>query len=298
MRVLISGSRGLVGSALTASLTAEGHQVVRLVHGEGRPEGDRIPWDPAAGTLDAGALEGMDAAVHLAGESLSGAWTKARKAAIVESRVAGTRLLSSALAGLSNPPKVLLSASATGYYGNRGDEVLTEESPSGAGFLAELCREWEAATQPVSAAGIRVVHPRFGMILSADGGALPTMLTPFRLGLGGRLGSGRQWMSWIALDDVVGGLQHALATEALQGPVNFGSPKPVTNAEFTRTLAGVLGRPAFLRVPATALRLALGDMADEVLLTSQRMQPAKLLQSGYAFRFPELEGALRHVLGR
>lgn len=243
-------------------------------------------------------MEARDAFVHLAGENIAaGRWTRARKARIRDSRVKVTRRLCESLAGLSQPPKVLVSASAVGYYGDRGEEVLTEESPAGMGFLSEVCRGWEAACEPAVQKGIRVVNLRTGMVLSAAGGVLPRMLLPFRMGLGGRIGSGRQFMSWIDLDDLVGVIFHALTCDTLAGPVNAVAPNPVINLEFTRTLGRVLRRPTFFCVPAWALRLALGEMADELLLASARVAPARLAASGYVFRYPELEGALRHVLG-
>jgi hypothetical protein len=248
--------------------------------------------------MDTARLEGLDAVVHLAGENIAtGRWTAEKKAKIRDSRVRSTRLLCDTLAGLKQPPKVLACASATGYYGDRGDELLTEESASGTGFLAGVCREWEAAATPAAQKGIRVVHLRFGMVLSGAGGALAKLLPPFRMGLGGALGTGRQYISWIALDDLLGVIAHALTTEALQGPVNAVAPNPVTNKEFTRTLGRTLGRFTLFSMPAAAARLAFGEMADEVLLASQRVQPARLLATEYRFRYPELEGALRHLLG-
>lgn len=299
MKILVTGSSGLVGSALVPFLTAGGHSVTRLVRSKrGVWEGGAF-WNPEMGSIDAGALEGLDAAVHLAGESIAaGRWTAAKKARIRESRVKGTRLLAETLARLNRPPKVLVSASAVGYYGSRGEDPLSEESSPGSGFLAEVCREWEAATAAAAEAGIRVVCLRSGIILSPAGGALQRLLLPFRLGVGGRAGSGRQFMSWVALDDVVGAIHHALITEGLQGPVNAVSPKPVRNSEFSKVLGRVLRRRTALLLPGFAMRLALGQMADELLLTSQRIEPARLLSSGYQFRFPELEGALRHLLGK
>jgi len=269
------------------------------VRSQPRDEVSEVHWDPEAGDIDAAGLKGVGAAVHLAGESIAtGRWTAAKKARILESRVRGTRLLAEALAGLKQPPKALVSASAVGYYGNRGEETLREESTSGSAFLSEVCRQWEAATEPAADAGIRVVNLRFGVMLSATDGALPRLLTPFRMGVGGRLGSGKQFMSWIAIDDVVGAILHVLTTEALRGPVNAVAPQPVTNREFTKTMGRVLGRPTVFPMPAFAARLAFGQMADELLLCSQRVEPAKLLGSGYLFRFPELEAALRHLLGK
>jgi uncharacterized protein (TIGR01777 family) len=299
MKILVTGASGFIGSALVPFLTTGGHSVTRLVRRE--PDGKRgeIRWDPDGGILDARGLEGHDAVVHLAGEGVAtGLWTRARKARILESRARGTSLLAETLAGLTRKPGVLLSASAVGYYGSRGDEVLREDGPPGTGFLAEVTRAWENAAAPAEKAGIRVVLARIGIVLGAGGGALAKMLPAFRMGIAGRLGDGRQYMSWIAIDDVLGAIDHALRSNDLSGPVNVTAPEPVTNAAFTRTLARVLSRPAILPVPALALRLALGEMADEALLASTRAVPARLLARGFGFRYPELEGALRHVLGK
>ncbi len=297
MHIAVSGSSGMVGSALISSLTRVGHRVTRLVR---RPaSGDEVAWDIAQGVKDLPRLEGVDAVVHLAGENIAaGRWTAARKEEIRRSRVEGTRRLCESLARLSRRPKAVISASAIGFYGNRGEEMLREDSAPGSDFLAQVCREWEAATEPASRAGIRVVCLRFGMILSPAGGALKKMLLPFKLGAGGRIGSGAQFMSWIAIDDAIGAIHHAIVTESLQGPVNGVSPAPVSNAEFTRTLARVLSRPAIALMPAFAARLAFGEMADALLLASQRVMPTRLQATGYRFRHPELEGALRHLLGR
>jgi hypothetical protein len=298
MQVAVTGSRGLVGSALIPFLTTGGQRVLRLVRGAAA-DLDAVPWDPASGLQDPARLTGIDAVIHLAGENIAARrWTDAHKAAVRQSRVEGTRRLSEALAGLSHPPKVLVAASATGFYGDRGAEVLTEESPPGEGFLAEVCREWEAATQAAEQAGIRVVHLRFGMILSPRAGALGKMLLPFKLGAGGPMGSGRQYVSWVAIDDAIGAVLHALATEDLRGPINVVAPAPIPSAEFARTLGRVLRRPAVIALPAFAARLAFGEMADALLLASARVMPARLQASGYRFRFPDLEGALRHLLGR
>ena len=297
MRILVSGSTGLVGSVLVPRLLADGHQVVRLLREKTVPGEKGIAWNPAAGILDAKTLEGFEAVVHLAGESIaSGRWTHAKKARIRDSRVVGTALLADRIAGLPRPPGVLLCASAIGFYGNRGDETLREDSPPGKDFLGRVCRDWEAASEPAARKGVRVVRLRFGVILSPAGGALAKMLTPFRLGLGGPIGDGRQYMSWIAIDDAVDSLLHALTPKLPAGPVNIVSPNPATNAEFTRTLGRVLGRPAFLPMPAFAARLAFGEMADALLLSSQRVAPDRLVASGYAFRYPALEQALRHLL--
>ncbi len=286
----------MVGGALSAMLKREGHQVTHLVRRPASGEGE-CPWNPGAGTIDAGALEGLDAVVHLAGESIaSGRWNAAQKARILNSRVQGTRLLSETLAALKNRPAVLVSASAIGYYGDRGAEEVDESSAPGTGFLAEVCQAWEAATQPAQAAGIRTVSPRIGVVLAREGGALPRMLLPFRLGLGGRLGSGTQYMSWISLEDLLGILRFALDSTALSGPVNAVAPNPVTNAEFTRVLARTLRRPALFPAPAFAIRLALGEMGQELLLSGARVLPRKLPDAGYSFRHAELASALRSVL--
>jgi uncharacterized protein (TIGR01777 family) len=299
VNVAISGASGLIGAALIASLQAGGHRAIPLVRRAPRPGEDALRWDPASGTITPAGPSVADAIVHLAGDSVMGLrWTADKKRRIRESRTITTRLLVQTLTRLAKPPAVLVCASGVGYYGSRGDEVLSEESRPGTGFLADLAREWEAATATAIAQGIRVVNLRLGVVLSANGGALTKMLTPFRLGLGGVIGDGAQWMSWIALDDVTGAIRHALTTDALRGPVNAVAPAPVTNAEFTRTLGRALGRPTLVPLPAFAARLALGEMADELLLASQRVVPARLQASGYRFRYPTLEDALRAVLGR
>jgi len=296
LNILITGSTGLIGSELASFLIKNGHRVLRMVRRD--PSGaDEIRWDPSSGTLDKSAIEGLDAVIHLAGESIaSGRWTAAKRRRIRESRIQGTHLLAQSLAHLFDPPKTLVSVSAIGYYGDRGEQQLDETSSAGRGFLPDLCREWEAATEPAAMRGIRVVIPRVGMVLSAAGGALALMLPVFRLGIGGRIGSGRQYMSWIAIEDLVGAINHAVNCETLQGPVNAVSPNPATNSEFTKTLAQVLARRAAFALPAFAARLAFGQMADGVLLSSARVAPARLNESGYRFAFPELEGALRRVL--
>ena len=297
MHILVTGSRGFIGSGLVPSLTASGHRVTRLVRSAA--QSGAIHWDPATGSVDAASLEGLDAVVHLAGENVAtGRWTANKKQRIYDSRVKGTRLLSEALSKLSRPPQTLVCASAIGYYGNRGEEKLTEESAIGSGFLADVCRDWEAASASAMERGIRVVRLRFGVVLSPAGGPLRLMLPPFKMGLGGWLGSGTQYFSWIALDDVLGVIHHALTTRDLQGPVNTVSPNPVTNREFSTILARALSRPCLLPAPAFALRLALGEMADEALLSSERVIPSKLLAIGYTFRFPTLEAALRHLLNQ
>ena len=297
MNILVTGSSGLIGAALIPVLNAAGHTVVRLVRSDTAQAGRTLRWDPVAGTLDRESLEGFDAVVHLAGDDISsGTWTAAKKASIRQSRVEGTRLLARILASLQRAPEVLVSASAIGYYGDRGDQILTEDSGPGTGFLASVCRDWEAAAAPAAEAGIRVAYLRLGVVLSADGGALARMLGPFRMGMGGPLGTGRQYVSWVAIDDTVGVIAHILSTPSLEGPVNVASPAPVTHAEFARTLGRVLGRPTVLGMPRFAVRLMFGEMADELLLASQRLAPTRLLSTGYRFRFPELETALRHLL--
>ena len=295
MRVLVSGATGMIGRALRRELEGRGHEVTAL--SRSRPSSrDTVRWDPERGSVDLSRLEGHEAVVHLAGESIMGRWTRGKKAQILESRVRGTRFLAESLGRLREPPRVMVSASASGYYGDRGDEVLTEESGPGGGFLSRVCQEWERAADPARRAGIRVVHPRLGIVLSREGGALAAMLPAFRLGLGGRVGNGRQWWSWIHIDDVPGAILHAIENGTLEGPVNLCSPNPVRSGEFVRVLARVLGRPALFPLPAAAARAVLGEMADELLLASARMEPAKLKETGYGFRYPELEGALREML--
>jgi len=299
MNVLISGGSGFIGSSLTRFLGGRQHEVSHIVRRQHQSGIREVIWNPEAGELDSASLAGVDAAIHLAAENLgAGRWTRERKRRILQSRVDGTRLLATALAGLKRPPRVLISASAIGYYGDRGDEILEEGSEAGTGFLADVCRQWELAAQPAAAAGIRLVTLRIGMILSSAGGALPRMLTPFRLGIGGPLGSGRQYMSWIALDDLLEIAAFALAAENLRGAVNAVAPVAVTNREFSAALGRVLRRPALVPVPAIALRLLFGEISREVLLAGARVRPAKLLAAGFAFRHPELDEALRHTLGR
>ncbi len=294
-RVLVTGASGPIGTALLTSFEPQPIQAVRLVRTRAS-NAAQISWNPLA-PLAPTAVSGFDAVVHLAGESIVGRWTEAKKKAIRESRVQGTRNLAAALAQSEVKPRVFVCASAVGFYGNRGDEVLREDSPTGQGFLAEVCREWEDASRIASEAGIRTVNIRIGLVLSVRGGALPNMLRPFKLGLGGRIGSGQQWWSWIHVDDIVRGIHHAMRTESLAGPVNLVAPNPRRNAEFTKVLASVLGRPAFFPVPELALRLAFGKMAaEELLLASQRVEPAKLEASGYTFRFPELRAALENLV--
>ncbi len=299
MRILVSGSTGMIGSSLTGYLIAKGHTVRRLVRRFDGLAQDELPWDPYRGRLDGGMLEGFDAVVHLAGNNIAGGrWTEKHKRLIRESRVRGTELLAATLGRLSNPPQVLVSASAIGYYGDRGKEPLREDSGPGGSFMAGVCQEWERATLAATERGTRVVQLRMGLVLSARGGALGRMLPPFKMGIGGKMGSGRQFVSWIALDDLMGVFDHVIGTGKLHGPVNAVAPQAVTNEEFSRTLGRVLSRPAVFPLPAFVLRLALGEMADELLLFSSRVEPAQLLASGYSFRFPQLELALRHVLGK
>jgi len=301
MLVAVTGSTGLIGAALVRRLTADGHRVLRFTRSE--PSGpDQARWDPMGGRIDADALAKADAVVHLAGRGIGDGlrWTRKIKEEILQSRVRGTRLLAETMAGAagSGGPRVLVCASGIHAYGDGGDAVLTESSRPGSGFLAEVVRQWEAAADPARAAGLRVVHIRNGIVQAAEGGALPRLLPLFRLGLGGRLGSGRQWWSWVALDDSVGLYRHALLTDDLDGPVNGTAPNPVINAEYAATLARVLGRPGFLAAPRFALRLLLGELADELLFASLRVQPAAAQASGYTFSFPNLEPALRHLLDR
>jgi uncharacterized protein (TIGR01777 family) len=299
LRVVVTGATGLVGDALVTALVAAGHRVDRVSRRPPRPGTTDIQWDPARRQLDPRALDGADAVVHLAGESVAAArWTARVKARIRQSRVEGTRLLAEALGRVARRPSVLVAASAVGYYGNRGDTPLTEDSPPGTGFLPEVARAWEAAADPARAAGIRVVHLRFGLILAGHGGALPRMCLPFRLGVGGVIGGGRQYWSWIALADVVRVVELAIALESLAGPVNAVAPAPATNREFTRVLGRVLGRPTLVPLPAPAVRLLMGEMGQALLLDSARALPRRLERAGFRFRHPDLEGALRATLGR
>jgi uncharacterized protein len=296
MKVLLTGASGLVGRALAPRLVAEGHSVVALRRRPLGGPGVQATWNPEAGQIDLSQSGPLDAVIHLAGETIAQRWTEAAKARIRDSRVRGTRLLCEALAGLPHLPRALVCASATGFYGDRGEEVLDEESPPGVGFLAGICRDWEAATAPALAHGVRVVHLRLGVVLAAQGGALARMLPVFRLGWGGPLGSGRQHWSWIEIGDLASAFQHVLKHEELSGPINAVAPNPVTNREFARTLAVTLGRPAILPVPAWAVKLLLGEMGEEALLASARVTPRKLKQTGFVFAFPELASALRQAL--
>jgi uncharacterized protein (TIGR01777 family) len=298
LRVVISGASGLIGTMLRAFLTTGGHEVRTLVRREANQADGEIQWDPSRGLLNAAALEGVDAVIHLSGRSIAVPnWTAAKKADFLRSRVDGTYLLAKRLSQLANPPRVMIAAAATGIYGDRGDELLTEDASPGEGFIPDLCRQWEEATAPARDAGIRVVHLRIGVMLSALGGALPQMLTPFRLGLGGPVGTGRQYLSWIGCDDLLGVFLRSLFDERLSGPVNVVSPQPVTNAELTVTLARVLRRPAMLSVPAGAVTLLLGEMGRTLLLESARVVPSKLEAAGFRFLRPSLVETLRWELG-
>jgi uncharacterized protein (TIGR01777 family) len=302
MRILISGSTGFLGTALVETLEGQGHSIMRLVRpatSQKSVAGARaqtVSWDPVAGKFDAAGAEGAEALIHLAGASIAeGRWNASRKDLLRTSRIDATRHLIGALAKLQRPPRVIMAASAIGYYGDRGDETLTEASPPGKDFLAVACREWEAEAERGAEFGARVVNLRFGIILAAHGGALPRMAMPFKFGAGGRLGNGRQWMSWLTLKETVSIIQFALATSGLTGPVNAVAPNPVRNSEFTGVLAKTLHRPALFPAPAFALRLALGEMADALLLVSQKVIPSKLADSGYPFLQPSLAGALAEV---
>jgi len=295
MKILVAGATGLVGSALIPALESDASEITRLVRSS--PKANEIEWHPNRGQIDAARLEGFDAIINLAGESIAeGRWTDEKKRKIHDSRVNGTHLLSEAIAKSASRPRVFLCASATGFYGDRDNEILDETSESGGGFLADVCREWEDATEPATKAGVRVVNLRFGPILAREGGMLGKMLTPFKMGMGGKVGSGKQYISWVAIDDVVGAIKLALADERIHGPLNVVSPNPVTNEAFTRTLGEVLSRPTVMSIPAFAARLAFGEMANEMLLVSQRVVPKKLNEAGYQFQYPELESALRHYL--
>lgn len=296
MKILISGSHGLVGQALSRSLATDGHTVMRLVRKSSSNENE-IEWQPESEVIDSSRIEALDAVVHLAGESIaSGRWTDEKKQRIFDSRVKGTFTLSKALAQLNEPPKSFLCASAIGYYGDRKDEVLTESSAPGNDFLSTVCVQWEKATGPAIEKGIRTVLTRFGIILDKKGGALAKMLTPFRMGIGGRVGEGKQWMSWIALDDVVSALRFVLNKADITGPVNFVAPNPVTNEAFTRALGRTLGKPSLIPIPEFGVRLAFGEMADALLLSSQRVEPTKLNDAGFEFRLTTIDEALRRIL--
>ena len=293
-KILVSGVSGPIGSALLPSLRTAGWSVVRLLRGTAAGEG-QISWDPAS-PIEPDTVSGFDAVIHLAGESIFGRWTADKKLKIRDSRAIGTSNLTLALAQAEEKPKVFVCGSAIGYYGDRGDELLTEESAPGTGFLAEVCGAWEEATMPAMQAGIRTVNLRTGIVLSPKGGALGAMLMPFKLGVGGRTGSGRQWMSWIDVQDMVGAIHHLLKNDLLQGAVNMVAPKPVTNADFAKTLASVLSRPAIFPLPAFAVKTVFGEMGEELLLASQKVEPLKLISTGYPFRYRELRESLTNLL--
>ncbi|MBM80575.1 MAG: TIGR01777 family protein [Planctomycetaceae bacterium] len=291
--IAISGKSGLVGSAFASSFVGSDHRVLNVTRDPAARSFDDIIWDPNSGIVNPARLEGTDAFVHLAGENIAtGRWTEAKKSRIRNSRVDGTRAVASTLARMDRKPSVLVCASAIGFYGDRGSKILDEYADAGTGFLADVCRDWEAATQPAEDAGIRVVHLRIGVIISRNGGALPQMLTPFKLGVGGRIGSGQQFWSWVSIDDVVGAIHHAIDDDTLRGAINCVAPQPVTNSEFTRMLGSVLRRPTVFPVPGFAARLALGEMANDLLLASTRVLPRRLETSGYVFSQPDLRRAL------
>lgn len=297
MKILVSGSSGLIGSALVDFLTLNGHEVIKLVRTRANLKHDELAWDLNRGIINPEALEGIDGVVHLAGESIAnGRWTEAKKQRILDSRVKGTRDVAEALAGLKNPPKVFVSGSAIGYYGSRGNEILTESSLPGVGFLPEVCKQWEAATKPAIDKGIRVVNLRTGIVLSPKGGVLKQMLIPFKMFLGGKIGSGDQYMSWIAINDLIQAIYFALRNEAIRGPLNAVGPHPVTNRLFTETLGKVLERPTFMTMPAFMAELVLGEMADELLLSSTRVTPSVLIKEGFKFNYPDLETTLKELI--
>ncbi len=296
MKVLVTGATGLVGSELVPFLTKQGHDVYRLTRGKAHEAHD-IVWDPSRNQFPKGRIEGTDVVIHLAGENIAGKrWNSAVKSELRRSRVEGTKLLCETITQLETLPKTLICASAIGFYGDRGSEMLNETSAGGTGFLADVCREWEAACEPARAKGIRVVNLRTGVVLSTKGGALAKMLPPFKMGVGGVVGSGNQYWSWITIDDLVGVINHCVTHEKLSGPVNATSPCPVTNYDFTKTLGTVLGRPTIFPMPAFAARIALGEMANDLLLASAKVLPNRLSESGYQFLYPSLEPALRHLL--
>ena len=294
MKIAVTGASGLIGSALVPALEVAGHEVVRLVRRAAEGPGE-LAWDSAAGTLDAAGLVGVDGVVNLSGETIGRRWTAARRRDILASRVDSTTFLAETLTALEPPPKVLVCAGGVGIYGDRRDEILTEESGLGTGFLAEVGIAWESAAEPARAAGIRVVNFRQGLVLSRQGGALARLLTPFKLGVGGRVGSGRQWWSWVAIDDLVGAYRFALEG-VLEGPVNLVSPSPATNAQFVKALGRALGRPTVFPLPAVAVKTLFGEMGDAALLQGQRALPARLLEAGFTFTYPELDAAFERAL--
>jgi uncharacterized protein (TIGR01777 family) len=295
MKIAIAGASGLVGSALIPSLTNDGAAITRLVRST--PKSGEIEWHPNQVEIKVQSLEGFDVIINLAGENIAGGrWTDEQKRKIRDSRVSGTHLLSEAIAKMEQKPQAFICASATGIYGDRDDETLDEQSESGSGFLAGVCREWEKACEPAIKAEVRVVNLRLGPVLARDGGMLSKLLTPFKMGMGGKVGSGKQYISWVALDDVVSAIKLAINDQTVRGPLNIVSPNPVTNEEFTRTLGHVLNRPTALAMPAFAARLAFGEMADEMLLASQKVMPKKLMSLGFRFKYPELEAAMRRYV--
>lgn len=297
LRVAVTGASGFIGSALVPALLAQGHHVVRLTR-TSAPRHETVVWDPARGQLDPAALSDIDAVVHLAGARVDERWTVAHKRDILASRVDGTSVLARVIATLRPAPRVFVSASAIGFYGDRGDDPVDEQTPAGTGFLAQVARAWEDAAAPARDAGIRTVHPRFGIVLGRGGGALSKLLPVFELGAGGKIAHGTQWMSWIARDDVVRALCFVIAADAMQGPINVTAPNPVTNADFAKALGHVLHRPAMATIPAFALRLMYGELADEALLAGQRVFPRALQAAGFSFLYPKVEDAFRHELGR
>jgi len=303
MKIALTGSTGFIGSALVPLLTTQGHDVRRLVRPQSRDNattpGEKATWDPSSGMLETSALEGCDAVVHLAADNIgTERWSEEKKRRMRASRLDSTKLLCSRMAQLQKPPKVFLCASAIGFYGDRGDQAVTEDSDRGTGFLADLCSDWESASKEAEKCGARVVNLRIGVVLSPKGGALQKMLLPFQMGAGGPIGTGKQYFSWISMDDVIGAILHCLLTDSIKGPINVVAPNPVTNGEYTHALGHVLQRPAFIPMPAFGARMAFGEFADECLLSSTRVLPKRLEDSGYKFRYPEIEGALRHQLGK
>ncbi len=294
MKILIAGSSGLIGQALREYFVSRGEEVFRLIRSNGIKKG--ILWDPAEGKINAEQIEGFDAVINLAGENIASYWTKSKKKKILESRIQSTETLSHCLATLKKPPKVFINASAIGFYGSKGDEILSEASPQGSGFLSSVCKQWEAATKPAVDKGIRTVFLRTGIVISTEGGALTKMLIPFRLGLGGVVGPGTQYMSWIALDDLVSIIAFIIDNEAIEGPVNAVAPHPVTNREFTKTLGNVIKRPTIFPLPSLIARFVAGEMADEMLLSSLRAEPRVLLAAGYHYQYPHLEPILKDLL--
>ncbi|HEX7723156.1 MAG TPA: TIGR01777 family oxidoreductase [Pyrinomonadaceae bacterium] len=296
MKIAIAGASGLIGSALIPILQSEGNQITRLVRSSPKP--GEIEWHPNQDEVSAQSLEGFACVINLAGENIAGGrWTDDQKRKIRDSRVNGTHLLSEAIGKMNSKPTAFICASATGIYGDRDDETLDEQSESGGGFLAGVCREWEQATEPASKAGVRVVNLRMGPVLAREGGMLSKLLTPFKMGMGGKVGSGKQYISWVALDDAVNAIKLAIDDESIHGPINIVSPNPVRNEEFTKTLGHVLNRPTALAMPAFAARLAFGEMADEMLLASQKVMPKRLSQAGFQFQYPTLESAMRKYVG-